>query len=259
MPFRRSFTRRRRPVNARRAGRMRIRSRARRTFRTRIPRQLSLKSGVHFFKRTADFTNISAGISALATNCTVGYNPGNFAINWATLGSGAEMYATLGIRFNINQIPNITEFSNLFDQYSLRKVVVKFVPWTNDAPVTVTGNLLHSTSPILDYCIDLDDADPPSPSQVGLQQLRERNNHKTVRMFKPHTIVIKPRARGGIGVADSSVQPIGLIRPRWINLSEPNVPYFGLKLIFSGINPGAAGSFIMRATVTYYVKFKGPR
>lgn len=248
--------RRRRPLR----GSRRVRRAALRRPRLLRAVRPRITSGVHFFKRTVDWTAESAtNINASGVGWLIGFNPGNVALNYPAGGAGGEMYCSVAHKFQLLNLPNVTEFANLFDQYSIRKVVVKLYPWTNSAEATPIGNLTHSTTPIVHYCIDHDDFNMYNPSPSGVNEMRQRNNYKTTRLFRPLTIIIKPRVNGLVAKANGAAVAGLNMRAGWLDMADLAVDHFAVKMIFCGINPGAAGSFCMRAENTYYFKTKGVR
>lgn len=178
----------------------------------------------------------------------------------ASLGVGAPHYWTMGISFAAAPLPGITEFATLFDYYSIRKVVVKFSAFSNVANVPGAQS---GQSPQVYYYIDHDDNQVPVPTGAGLQEFRQRHNLKTARMFRPLRIVIKPRClvnvrslqEGPVTVASSAM----IFRPKRLDVADLQVPHYGLKLFFAGIDPGFASFFSFQAEVIYYVKFSGVR
>lgn len=112
------------------------------------------------------------------------------------------------------------------------------------------------------YYIDHDDYLPPAASAAGLNEMRERHNYKRKMLYRPLTIVIKPRAIGVVkNYIDSSstTASAGMFRPKRLDCSADNIPHYGLKLLWTGISTGLAATYSYKMETTYYLKFSGVR
>lgn len=181
------FRRRTRRTTLRRRRPMR-----RRPMMRRRPRLASLK--VHHFKRTDTASTLTGSITD----------------------------AFGGMAFTFNDIPNNTEFTNLFDQYRINKVVLKWVPLANSANAgTQSTTLFYS---VLDYT---DDTVPTTE-----QQLVEYASLKITQGLRQHTRIFTPTTLDSLtddtGAATYSGNP--KIK-QWISTSSPNVPHYGVKYL----------------------------
>lgn len=184
MPYRRSY----RP---RRTLRRRPRRMMRRRIYRRRPRLSSLK--VHHFKRTFALTQIQGAITD-------------------TLGA---------YTFRLDQLPNYTEFTNLYDSYRINKIVIKFVPTANSANVGDTNNLLTQFHTVLDF----NDGGAPA----SLNALYEYGNWRMTRGSQIHTRVFTPSTMGVVSDVSAGGVAGAPKYKQWINTSEADVYHFGLK------------------------------
>lgn len=183
------------PYYPRRTYRRRRRTRRSRRMMRRPRRTLSTRSlNIHHFKRTITFDPI---------------------ISQTTDSFGS--YA-----FQFNQLPNFSEFIQLYDSYRINKMVIKYVPNINSANAGSTPMCqFHS---VLDY----NDATP----LTLLTSAFEYQNWKMTRGAKVHTRTLTPAILDGVGNA-GGVTP-SFVKPaykQWIATSSANIPHFGLKWV----------------------------
>ena len=127
------------------------------------------------------------------------------------------------LAFSLNQFPDFTEFTSLFDQYRISTIQLEFVPTTGQ----------NTGSPIL-TAIDYDDSTPVT--SVGA--LLEYNTLMITspgqffqRTFNPKVSVATYQ-----GIATTAYSSMGGI---WIDAGYPAVQYYGLKYaapFIAGVN-----------------------
>jgi len=142
-----------RRTRSRRAPRRRVRLYRRKTI-TRRRMNTRRKSNQHFFKRS-----FTSSITILKSGNTSGCNV-----------------------FTLNQLPNYTEFSNLFDQYRVNGVKYEFIPRFNSIDqAAATGGEFYTA-------IDRTDNDAPASlnDMLEYQSLRKTPlTRRHVRYYKP--------------------------------------------------------------------------
>lgn len=145
--------------------------------------------------------------------------------------------------FQLNEIPNYTEWTALYDQYKISKVVVKLVPRNSQvvSPTANQGNLFS----VIDYT--------DSNSLLSADEANEYASVKRTRGFKSHVRVLRPRLQVPLYKSGSLSWGYGS-RSGWVNTTNPEVPHFGLKFFWECI--GGVESVEFDQYVTYYVKFK---
>ena len=131
----------------------------RKQYRKRGPRKMAARrpyvarnrrintKGVHYFKRSFYVSS-----DLLST--------GGVSLNFAK-------------SYNLNQLPGSTEFSNLFDQYRINLIKVRWMPRANSAEL-FANNTIGSLFSVIDY----DDA--TSPGGINeLMQYQKSKNHSS--------------------------------------------------------------------------------
>lgn len=219
-----------------------------------------MRTGIHYFKKVQTFYEENANVSSLVTNGLVANTASHYELIANSGATNTHIYWSHGQRFNLSQISNLGEYQALFDQYKLRKVVVKMIPYINS--VNAPGGLTYpgDMCPIFHYAIDHDTWTAPPANEAGIGALRERNNYKWHKMDRPLTIVIKPRYQGY--AEDNAGNPISATTGRgaWLDMARDEVDHYGLLGVFEGIQSQPANLiFNMRCEVTYYMCFKGVR
>lgn len=151
--------------------------------------------------------------------------------------------------FALNQVPNVSEFSALFDQYQITKAVVKYYLKIDPSAQSASG----ASYPKIYYCRDLDTSAPPST----LDELRQRNN-LVVRVLnpnKPVTFVLKPNVLGLIFQSGVSNQ----YEPRynvWADMSDPSTIHYGFQW---GIDDFTNTNYKLTSECILYFKCKNVR
>lgn len=145
------------------------------------------------------------------------YDSGTFVGNATT---GAPLLK--GASFNLNNIPNVGEFTALFDQYMITHVQLRFHLQV-DPSAQASASAVY---PKIYTATDFDDDGAPAT----LNAIREHARCK-VRVLNPNRPVvvnIKPAINTLVyrGITTSSYSPQWR---KWIDCAQTDVPHFGLK------------------------------
>lgn len=138
--------------------------------------------------------------------------------------TGNVAYApwTSSYQNKLSDIVNVTEFSSLFDQYKLNKVVHKV--WLSVDPSAQTATT--AVYPRFFWARDLDDSAIPA----SIDELRQYANCKTAILtpMRPITIVYKPNILDEVysGVGSTNYVPKW---GQWLDMSNTNTLHFGFK------------------------------
>lgn len=163
-------------------------------------------TGVHIFKRTTQLSAITASISSL----------------------GVQNNIATAYQFNLNQLPNATEFTNLFDQYKILKAKISFVPGGNMALISPLSGVSSSFGfGRFLSAIDYDDATAPADENTLLQY--EQPNLKITSPMRTHTRYINPKVLAAIYQSAISTSYESRKAP-WLDVGNPSVPHYGLKV-----------------------------
>jgi hypothetical protein len=143
------------------------------------------------------------------------------------------------LSFSLDQLPNYTDFTSLFDHYSIDRVDITLIPGVNPAQVAA--------------CPDFDDAVTPS----GLADLLERQSCK-VSVLGPNSyqqfrVSLVPRMPiEGAGGAGPQMAPVGTM----VDTSDPSMQYFGMKFWFTPTNSVIATPFLgWSVMIAYHLRF----
>uniref|UniRef100_UPI004047F021 hypothetical protein n=1 Tax=Orrella sp. TaxID=1921583 RepID=UPI004047F021 len=158
------------------------------------------------------------------------------------------------IRFSLADCLNHTNFTNMFDQYRINTVVVKFIPhmteMVNKPYDDTTTPTSGGTIPNLCVAVDRDDATVPA----SYNELKARSKSRIVPATKPLTFKLRPSrliATYDAGAANAYTVDVS---KRWINSSSPNLNHFGLKYALEDSSP--ANAYIYEVEIMYYLSFK---
>lgn len=190
--------------------------------KTRYTKITNVKNDVHYFKRFCYKTTITGDVSRTA--------------------KGA-------ITFSLSDLPNLSEFSNLFDYYKLSGVKLRFTTLLDSN--SQTG--LNSYFPKMYYAYDYDDSVAPNNSD----DLRQRAGCK-IRWLLPnrsHGIFIRPKYLNQIYNGVSTGYQLG--KQGWLDMSDSGAPHYGLKYVIENLNNDLGQQVQVEAT--YYFSMRGTR
>lgn len=183
--------------------------------RKRLVRRKPARQAVHNFKRTAYYNGLIAG---------------------STLSDVAG-----GFMAQLNQVPNYTEFTNLYDMYRINGVRWRISPRANSAEVGTNQGLVK-----LFTAVDYDDIVTPS-----LTDILQYQSLKVTRTDRDHVRYVKPTIsqavyQTAVGTGYGSTRG-------WIDCANPTVAHYGLKYLLQQL---PAGNQQFDVQVTYYLSFK---
>lgn len=149
--------------------------------------------------------------------------------------------------FQLNQIINFTDLTNIADFYKIKYITVKITFLQSEANVGA-----QKIMPQLQYIVDHDDASVPT----SVNQFREKMGAR-FKTFKPNEarkIQLVPKIRTPVfdGVALNAYQPGK--SGAWLDSDYPAIPHYGVKGILSNVDlslvTNAWTSFKFDVTVT---------
>lgn len=206
---------------------------ARRRYKKRTKRRYHKKRNVnkkvYTYYRSCDsvFDNVSGAVVS----------------NLVGSAAGVTNYAFL---FRLSDLPNVTEFTSLYDQYMIKSVKLHFV---NEQTMTSLG-AAQTTTPYFYVVRDFDDAATLSTVNAALQY----QDVRMVPFYRSHTMTVKPQialaAYSGAFSSYSAANP-------WIDCNSPSVEYYGVKLIIQQNIANNIGGW--RLWATYKIAFRRVR
>jgi hypothetical protein len=167
----------------------------------------------------------------------------------------------LGFAFQINQLPNYTDF-DIYDRYRIMKVELTFMPSWGPAEPALAGNAVVGpfVSTTGTFCPDLLLAeDWDNATAAPRTSLQCYANHKHVLLDRPRTFTVYPRplqvTTSGL-YADAGGSDG---KPVWLSTDFFGVQHFGTKAVI-GPNvygsPGTPGPYLT-IFAKFYVQFSG--
>lgn len=152
-------------------------------------------------------------------------------------------------------LPNVTDFANLFDQYRIQKVTVRF-----DIAIGLQNSALTPGYylPRINYVPDYDDS--ASALNVDLLQYPQFQIHDFMRdgytplMFEFSPVPLVDIAGAGIATTYGPMKTAP-----WLRTSSMTTPHYGTKMVidFQGAVSNVAIPMIM--TVWYHLQFTNPK
>lgn len=156
----------------------------------------------------------------------------------------------LGYTFSqpFSTISGSSDFTNLYDQYCIKKIVVKMIPKINSNVVSTGG----VTAGNADLCqvhsaIDYDDALAPT----SVAPLVEYESYKMTRGSQIHTRVFTPRVELNVGSSDSAPKSY-----QWLDCDNTGIQHRGIKFWFSGPQSSVGTNLYFDMLVKVYFSCK---
>lgn len=203
MPMRRRYAPKRRLVRRKRL--------ARRPFKP-IRRQPRGQPSVYSFKRTI-------------------FNKDNIVI------SGTDFAAAWS--WDMNALPNVTDFSNLYDMYMIKKIVVKIIPKYSEALLN-SGASTNANMQQIHSVIDYDDGTNPT----SINDLVQYQSHKLTRGNQVHTRVFVPKVELATSAANAPKAY------QWIDFDSLTTTHRGMKVYIPA--PTSASTQVVYDVQTIY-------
>lgn len=220
----------------------------------------AIGSRVNVFKRTTDAFGIKAGITGTSTyeqiNC--GSSPDQLLsiANAAASQFATGAYAMGGaFKFELAHLSNVSEITNLYDNYRIKMVYVHVIPSFNSSDVAFAGTTGAMGIPMLHYTVDNDDAVVPT----SRGKVMENSYAKSRRLDAPFTIAVKPRAQNVVATTAGSAAAGMLPVNQWLDCDSTTIPHYGLKFWldeFPTVTSDTASRPFIKFTCTYILEAK---
>lgn len=183
-----------------------------------------VRQPVHYFKRTD-------------------YNSGFVVAN-----STGDVFASYAIQ--LAQIPDVGDFTSLYDQYQIKMVKWTLIPRGTSSDVG-TGTTTAQSMGVFS-AIDYDDNTVPT----SIDELAQYQNMKMTRSVQMHKRVFRPRIRlAGISAAGTVVNT-NPTRGVWCDCNNTTIPHYGLKYALQQL-PNGTQTYDLK--VDFYIAFKNVR
>lgn len=192
----------------------------------------------HYFSR---FSFAPASDIAFSTNANGQYFGAIYA-------QGLEGIST---PWTVVSMPNVTEFTGLFDQFKLFSYTIELIPRFTD--VTFSSPSAGSYCPSIFWYFDTDDSTAPSTSSEVMQHQYVR----TARLNKPVRITVKYPCVATT-MYGSLASNYGSKRSPWIDCQSVATPHYGLKFMIQGV-PSLAHTGLFDVRCKWRFACKNPR
>lgn len=183
-------------------------------------RRGSYSSRIHSFKRVTESTTLNGGTTGV-------------------------------LEFRLNELPNNSEFTNLFDRYRIRGVSVRIVPNIssydgNPAASAVSRANVHTA-------VDLNDSTAPA----NVQELMQYDTYKMTTGDRIHQRYFKPRVSNEIFRTAISTNYAMGSGNQWLDctVNGADLPHFALKWVIDS----AGVNYTYRVYKTFYLEFQGTK
>lgn len=167
----------------------------------------------------------------------------------------------LGLKFTLNDVPNASEFTTLFDQYRIKSIAIKMTPiWNNvEASEVDAGDTSEAQVMTCTYVYDFDNVGPVLDEEELNQY--QRRHQKMLAGSKPKKMYCKPRAQVRVLTAGGGATSALSSALQWQDCGDPNVPYFGIRMLVkpTNIQYNPTDNFVLRLDTKYVLQFKNVR
>jgi len=209
-----------------------------RMYRKSTPNKRILGTGsIYKFSRWA--ANITGTTSATAPNMKISFPAGGSAY-------------TQALTMQLANLPNATDFQNLFDMYKIDKVDFVFSLIQNPDNTQSSVNLTDAYYPRMWYVYDADDANP-----IGLDAIRQVQGAR-YRMLKPNEFVklsVVPKFQS-LSYKTSTSEGF---RPStgFLDIQDTDIPHFGLKVVVDFNGNNTQRTYDVQCQARYHISCKG--
>ncbi|AUM61843.1 capsid [uncultured virus] len=170
---------------------------------------------------------------------------GSTQIVHAAGAGGTPYYA--GLQFQLSDLTNVSEFTNLFQQYRINCVVVSLIPNYNINQIPASGT--GTNIPIIGWVQDFDDGSNPT----SVPELQEYQRYKERKFTGPIKIKIWP-AVSSLVFSSAGVDGFAVKKKMWIRTDVTTVKHYGLK--YCVYNMAANQNYVWNIRYTMYASFK---
>lgn len=197
-------------------------------------------------RRQFAYTVVGGGVSI------DGGGPGTIQVTFAPSSTdwrigGVSVYSDL--------LPNVTEFSNLFDQWKIRRVFLQFdcpMGYSNSGPSpTIVPNIY--------YVEDYDDSQNASLTDL-LQYPHVRVHQFNKNGYTPLIMELSPKPLRDVAGSGISTTYGPMSTAPWLRTADMSTPHYGIKMVFDpmGVNTSTSAITLV-ATLWYDLEFTNPK
>lgn len=160
---------------------------------------------------------------------------------WQLVPNGANNYV---YQFSLAQVPNATDFTNLYDAYQIKAVKLSIIPRSTEAEISTTAYSYQIHS-VLDY----DDGTP----LTSLNDYVQFESYKTTNPFRQHNRYLVPAMEQGVLNTGGVIVPAVQKKRQWLDTQFATIPHNSVKIHIRN-DLGVEVPFDLK--VTYYLAMK---
>ncbi len=195
----------------------------------------------------ADLT-VQQGVAGLSMATHTGLTGGSSHLFSVNTGGFGAVFA-----FSLGDLPQLSQYSAVFDQFKIEEVQLKFIPLVTQLVTTNTATNFVDPS---QFVLDFDDDNTLANENSAL----DYNNCQTAQSYEEVLIILRPGvapayyqggAFSGYGVQGSA--------EHWLDIASSTIKHFGVKVWVGAL--AAASSMVAGWTVygKYTVSFRNTR
>ncbi len=181
-----------------------------------------------------------------------------------SVASGTAAPFMTASQFSLSQLPTFTDFTNLFDQYRINRITMRFFqPYqqTGTFPLYSAASQTNLPKLFLGTAIDYDDSNVPSSMDELRAYQSFRYREITNSDFRSGEVTIRPC----ISTEIYRTSVTTAYEPRsgvWLDTAYPDVPHYAIKwgcdvMYADGPNPITVGvAFTIPVEITYDLEFR---
>lgn len=170
-------------------------------------------------------------------------------------------YFSVAFAHKLNDLPQYTEYTNMWDAYSLRYVKLKIAPFGSNT-MTYGGSLQNQSAILYHYIVDKDDDILLAPASTGVDTARQyqgyrfRNNEQGLR-----TINLGYQPCVSAMIYNTAVTTAYSRKSKvMLDCTNDGVPHYGSKFIFEIYHAWTLPSeYKFKCEATYFLKLLDPR
>lgn len=136
--------------------------------------------------------------------------------------------------FKFNEITNFAEFTNLFNDYKLNCVIIKFF-WHENAATVEDGSTAYAT-PVFHSIVDDNDS-----AMATISEMQQCASYKVWHMTKASTHTVKVYPKPLQATYRTALTTAYSPRKGFIDCTYPDVPHYGFKFAIDGSQGAIAG------------------
>jgi len=158
----------------------------------------------------------------------------------------AGAFAGFSSSFQLSDLDAYTEFTNLFDQYRIHMIRMRFRPRFNFAAVVSTTDIMPRLYTVIDY----NDANPIT----GVAQLRQYQTLKETNFDADHVRCFKPKV--AVAAYSAAFTSYMSVTGGWIDTGSPAVQHYGLKGLVEAGHAGQVNLQVWSIETEYFLEFR---